>query len=357
MRRILSIFIAAVLLLTASVAAGQYGSRTMSGWSNVRTLDGWTGRRYMDGEEIIAEEFDTNRDDRIDVWRFYRRGILSSEERDLNHDGTVDYVAHWESRNGLLLSVMRDTHQRGVYDIELEYTGRNRWEIREDRNFDGISDRIIYVQAPQDLFDILNVDMVSQIDIASTVPIEYWTEMWSDDGFSGSITDYFRYNRGVLTHHGDWDGKRIVWAKVPPDYVPPRPTPATPPGLHGQDQLARRNPDYYAPPPPGPAPIRDPFMLDSDGYDPYSGIGPRNPEPSPVWGGTSSGRPDEEEQMALQMREAQARERAQAAAEGRVYGTLPRNESSAQAVPARMRVPGQTTTTTPATTGRRRSRR
>lgn len=354
MRRILLTFAIAVLF-AAHVAAGQYGSRTMSGWSNVRTQDGWTGRRFMDGHEIIAEQFDTNRDDRIDVWRFYRRGILSSEERDLNHDGTVDYVSHWS--NGVLLSVMRDTHQRGVYDIEAEYTSRNRWEIREDRNFDGISDRIIYVTAPQDLFDIMNVDMVSQIDIASTVPIEYWTEMWSDDGFTGSITDYFRYSRGVLTHHGDWDGKRIVWARVPPDYVPPSPTPGTPPALRGQDQYARRAPEYYAPPPPGPPPIRDPFQLNADGYDPYSGIGPRNPEASPVWtGAQAGGGPSAAERAAREDQEDQRRQQAQSTHEGGASRPIP-NESSAHAVPARMRVPGQTTTTPPPSGGRRTRRR
>lgn len=361
MRRIFLIVVAAALF-AAEGSAGQYGSRLMAGWSNVRTRDGWVGRRYMDGTETIAEEFDSNRDDRIDVWRFYHRGVLSSEERDLNHDGTVDFVTHWESRSGRLLSVMRDTHQRGVYDVEVEYKGRNRWEIHEDRNFDGISDRIIFVQAPQDIFDTLNVDLATQVDIASTIPLEYWTEMWSDDGFTGSITDYFRYSRGELTHHGDWDGKRIIWAKVPPDYVPPRPTPATPPSKYGQDQLARRYPDFYAPPPPGPAPIRDPFQLESDGIDPYAGIGPRSLESSPAWGGSQAALTPAEEEARV-AREAQnqlARARAQAAAEGRTFGTLPRNESSAQAVPARMKAPGQTTTAVE-TPGRvrnsRRSRR
>lgn len=340
MRRFLPILVLAVLF-AADAVAGQYGTRAMTGWFNVRTQDGWKGRRYMDGEEIIAEEFDSNRDDNIDIWRFYRRGVLSSEERDMNHDGKIDYVSHWDSKTGLLISAMRDTHQRGVNDIEVEYSGRNRWEIREDRNFDGITDRIIYVHASPDLFEALGVNMATQIDIASTVPTEYWSEMWSDDGFTGNITDYFRYNRGVLTHHGVWDGRRIAWSRVPPDYVPPSPTPATPRELQGQDQLARRDPEYYSPPPPGPPPIRDPFNLDADALDPYAGIGPRSPSPAPVWGGGGRTAPDPDRTPDYRSGQMPG------------YGGLPRDESSARAVPARMRPPGQAA----ADTGNRRSRR
>lgn len=343
MRRLLPL-IALALLFAPSINAGQFGSRTMTGWFNVRTEDGWTGRRYMDGQETIAEEFDSNRDGNIDVWRFYRRGILSSEERDQNFDGVVDFVSHWDSRNGFLLSVLRDTHQRGVNDIEVEYVGGNRWEIREDRNYDGITDRIIYAGAPPDIFNREGVDMASQVDIASTMPLEFWTEMWSDDGFSGRITDYFRYSRGVLTHHGLWNGRRIAWTRVPPDFVPPSPTPATPPGYQGMDQYVRRDPEGYAPPPPGPPPIRDPFDLRGDGLDPYAGIGPVNPEPAPVWGGQRTPPPPRGDYGQAPIPDNRGN-----------YGVLPRDESSARAVPARMRDPGQSATESGG--NRRRSRR
>lgn len=325
MRRTIPVLLA-ILFLAPAVFAGQYGTRAMSGWFNVRTNEGWTGRRYMDGTETIAEEFDSNRDDSIDVWRFYRRGILSSEERDMNFDGKVDYVSHYDSNTGFLTSAMRDTHFRGVNDVEIEYKGRNRWEVREDRNNDGITDRIIYADAPHDLYSVQTTDMATQVDVAATVPMETWTEVWADDGFSGYITDYFRYNRGVLTQHGAFDGRRVQWARVPPDYIPPSPTPATPDPLKGMDQYVRRDPDAFVPP-PGPPPVRDPFNMNADGYDPYAGMGPRSQTSSPVWSGQTAPGPD---YPPPDIRS------------GIGPSASPQYESSARAVPARMRAPGQT---------------
>lgn len=347
MRRVFPLVVlAGVLAFGAAAQAGQFGTRTMTGWFNVGTREGWSGRRYMDGDAIVAEEFDSNRDENVDVWRFYRRGVLSSEERDLNHDGKIDLVTRWDGQTGNVVSAMRDTHQRGVNDIEVEYNGRNRWEVREDRNYDGVTDRIIIAQAPPDIFQAQGIDMTSQIDIAAGIPMEYWAEVWSDDGFSGNITDYFRYNRGVLTHHGVWDGRRVVWTRVPPDYVPPRPTPATPPGYREMDQLARRDPERFAPQPPGVATVRDPFNLDPSGLDPYAGIGPRNPEPAPVWGGAIRQQQQEPPPPPPQQARAPAAGGGFGSGAGARYDAgRYRDESSARAVPARMRAPGQSPAT------------
>ncbi len=116
--------------------AGESGSRALSGWFNVTAENGWRGRRYMGGASIFAEEFATAPSGRIDVWRFYRNNILTSEERDLNQDGKVDLQTRWDPRTGLLSSVLRDTARRGVNDLEIERVGNNRWEIRQDRNLD-----------------------------------------------------------------------------------------------------------------------------------------------------------------------------------------------------------------------------
>ena len=219
----LSAVLLAAALLAVPAFAGETGSRAMSGWFNVTTPDGWVGKRYMDGNEIFAEEFDSNSDARIDVWRFYRRGILSSEERDLNADGKINYQSRWEPRGRRLVSVLRDTRWRGVNDLEIEATGSRTWEIREDRNLDGVTDRILFVNGPSDLFERLGMDLAVQTDIIDSIPVEYWSELWSDDTFTGSITDYRRYSKGRLTHYGAWDGRKVAWKRTPPDFEPPPP--------------------------------------------------------------------------------------------------------------------------------------
>lgn len=336
MRRLLPFF-TVVLLAAAALPAGESGSRAMSGWFHVTTPTGWTGRRYMDGDEIFAEEFDSNRDGRIDVWRFYRRGILTSEERDVTGDGRVDYVSRWDPNTGNLVAVLRDTGRRGVNDVEVEYTANRRWEARQDRNLDGIADRIVFVDAPQDMFQRLDIDPAAYSDIASAIPRESWAEMWSDDGYTGAITDYFRFRRGTLTQYGEWNGRRIVWRRVPPDFIPRR----MPPPEQAPVQAGRPYPDApsgagdpYGAQPRGRSAteeaIRNPFDV-AEGYgdyDPYAGMDRLPPPPAfaAAQGGAAEGGealPPRAEPSAPVMTE------------------LPRNESFARSVPARMRPPGQ----------------
>lgn len=326
MRRIA--VLALVCALSGLAASGERGSRTLSGWLNVTADNGWRGRRYMDGDQIFAEEFASGGAGRIDVWRFYRRGVLTSEERDLNGDGKVDFQTRWDPRNGLLASVLRDTTMRGVNDLEIERVNHDRWEIREDRNLDGVTDRILFVSAPNTTFDSLGGGLATQGDIVGLVPREGWREMWSDDGYTGRITDYFRYNSGgVLSYYGQWDGRRIDWRRCSPDFVPPTGAASAPP------------PAFVAPPaapvpqqlPPAAYPgdpdaaVRDPFNLSEGALDadPYAGFdapqAPRYAERPQH--GQSAVPPPAAPQMSR----------------------LPTDESFARSVPARMRPPGAAT--------------
>jgi hypothetical protein len=286
----------------------------------------------MDGDQIFAEEFASGATGRIDVWSFYRRGVLTSEERDFNGDGKVDFQTRWDPRNGLLASVLGDTTMRGVNDLEVERTANNRWEIRQDRNLDGVTDRILFVAAPNDMFDSLDTDFATQSDIASLVPPENRREMWSDDAYTGSITDYYRYNSsGVLGQYGQWDGREIDWRRVPPDFVPQTAFAAAPAAPA----------QTFAPPPAAPAPvaqpqpfpagyppetIRDPFDLAAGAgdMDPYAGLtaAPATPDNAAQTGwdeGTARAAPPPSAPRVAQ---------------------LPADESSARSVPARMRPPG-----------------
>lgn len=352
MRMLFSLLVV-VLFAVVPARAAEIGSRAMSGWFNVTTPEGWKGRRYMDGEYVFAEEFDSNRDGRIDVWRFYRRGVLTSEERDLNRDGKVDYVSRWDPNTGNLVAVLRDSNKRGVNDIEVEYVGNRRWEVRQDRNLDGITDRIVYVNATQDLFNRLDIDPSAHGDVSSAIPREYWYEMWSDDGYTGAITDYFRYRRGVLSHYGEWDGRRIAWRRCPPDFIPPGPSPAAPqptrPGQRDEFAGVRQPPQPEAPRIPSgddrrsaaEEAIRNPFDFREGygDYDPYAGVGGRPgsmPQPPPRYD-------DMEDEYDPYDDPSYGRGAPQVSAPPRrpVVTELPKNESFARSVPARMRPPGQ----------------
>ncbi|MCC8190675.1 MAG: hypothetical protein LIP77_08585, partial [Planctomycetes bacterium] len=334
---------------TAAVPAGEFGSRTMAGWFHVTTPDGWIGRRYMDGGQIFAEEFDSNGDGRLDVWRFYRRGLLSSEERDLNGDGRVNFQSRWDGREGRLVSALRDTDSRGVNDLEIEALAPRRWEIREDRNHDGITDRVLFIDAPPDIFEALGIDLASQRDIIDSIPVEYWRELWSDDAFTTTITEYRRFTRGTLSHYGEWNGRRVVWraardgdgwqgparrdpteiAEIPdvahgPNCpIPNCPEPMCQPGWTDTAPVGGLQTEAYPPDPYPSQPATEPFpapdpgqgtalFLEDGGYDtPYFGPGyvePRRP----------------------------------AVSDRTRYDSVPPGESAARSVPARMRMPGPT---------------
>ncbi len=353
------------------VRAMDFGPRAMSGSFNVTTPEGWRGRRYMDGEFIFAEEFDSNGDKRIDVWRFYHRGILSSEERDLNYDGRVDCQTRWDGRTGNLLSILRDTNFRGINDMELEYKGGRNWELREDRNLDGVTDSILYFNAPPGYFDELGSGMVSQGEVASLIPRDLWRELHVDEGFGGSISTYYRFSRGQLAQRGEFDGRRMVWRRVPPGWTPDL---VPPPDFGHGDQVAEapapRRPSYRIPlpdyarpigpePMPGGGTIRNPFDFSASGgdADPYAGLAPprvtrppRTRAPAPAVEpevGAGYGPPPAGGRVEYGSAVPPAGSLPGGGGSGSVYvpparrDGLPPGESSARSVPARMRPPGQ----------------
>lgn len=298
-----------ILAVCVAAAVAGEGSRTMSGWFNVTTPDGWVGRRYMDGNDIFAEEFDSNGDGRIDVWRFYRWGILSSEERALGANGKVNYQSRWEPRDRHLLSVFRDTRWIGVNDLEIESTGRSRWEVREDRNQDGVADRILILNGPPDLFEQLGMDLPQQTNIIDSIPMEYWYELQSDDTYSCAITDYRRYKNGVLVQYGQWDGRKVAWQRVGPDFTPP-PLATSP--LPPAPRTAVTGPDATGQFPDG--------QTGAEAYEPYV-------DPS-----MQASEPDLYLEPAGEFRPPTDRTR---------YEGLPPGDSAARSLPARMRPPGR----------------
>ncbi len=323
-----SVILIAILVLSLVVMCGlagavETGARQLSGWLSVTTPDGWVGKRYVEKNVVFAEEFDSNGDGRMDIWRFYRRGILSSEERDLNHDGKVDFQSRWEPNQRRLVTVLRDSEFRGVNDLEIESLGARRWEIREDRNHDGITDRILTVNGPPELFDILGIDIYTETNVIDSIPVTYWDELASDDYFYGVITDYRRYSRGRLTHYGQWNGRQVAWNRCPPDFVPPEPDIPRP-------ELATVQPTQPFQPEPGmvdtvgPVYTDEPYVTGTDPFatpysDPYTDPYAATPQPGYV------------DPFATTAPVMTDRTR---------YEGLPPGDSAARSLPARMRPPG-----------------
>ncbi|MCC8179672.1 MAG: hypothetical protein LIP23_01980, partial [Planctomycetes bacterium] len=288
--------------------AAQSGPRTMGGWFNVTTPDGWRGKRFVEGEMVFAEEFDSNGDGRMDVWRFYRDGILSSEERDLNGDGRVDYQSRWDPYERRLLMVLRDTTFTGCNDLEIEAQGRQRWEIREDRNRDNITDRILIVNGPPDLFDRLGIDLYLKPNVIDAIPLEFWYELSADDGFTGYITDYRRFNRGNLSQVGEWNGRQVVWRRAPRNYQPPVAAPVAVQPVGPTDQVSM------------------PVAVDPAGA-------PIGDLPAPTYTEGQFGPPVLTEPVSPQPYTPPPLDRTQ-------YEGMPPGESAARSLPARMRPPG-----------------
>lgn len=325
MTKRLVLFLAAMMLTVALAPAAEQlsvprGTRRLSGWINATTPEGWTGRRYMEADEIFAEEFDSNGNGRIDVWRFYRSGILTSEERDLTGSGRINYQSRWDPAQRRLISVFRDTNRSGTNDLEIEYVARGRWEVREDRNNDGIADRILILNGRPDLFEQLGLDLSQDTNIIDSIPTQHWYELQSDDEFTGSITLYRRYSRGTVSRYGYWDGRKIVWERQPRAPVPPAPA--------------------YAPQPTAPAPAYDDGQaFDASQTQTTPSYAPEAQQPgmevfdTPYGSGESSYTTDAGTFYAPDAGPRTPTDRTR-------YEGLPPGDSAARSLPARMRPPG-----------------
>ncbi len=75
------------------------------------------------------EKFDNNKDSKIDEWRFYKEGALSTRRIDSNFDGKADIIITYE--NDLPVSQLDDLDFNGVYDSTTYY----EYGIARSRDF------------------------------------------------------------------------------------------------------------------------------------------------------------------------------------------------------------------------------
>ena len=191
---------ASVLSVGCTMVPNPNPPRTYAGDFNHVTPEGWQGRRFTDNRFVLSEQYDTNADTRLDLWRYYDQGRLVAEERDLLGSGDIHYVAAWIPADGRLVSAARDREGRGTFDTQIEYVEnrvQHRWRVAEDRNGDGYADRVLILEGPHHLFQTLGIDLATVPSVIDAIPRAHWRETRADPAFTGTLGPTIRFRDGV----------------------------------------------------------------------------------------------------------------------------------------------------------------
>jgi hypothetical protein len=90
---------------------------------------------------LVRQLFDLNRDNKVDLAKFYEGGKLARTEADLDYDGYVDVVSDYDVKTGEL---KKKTQADGLTSV-WKYYFKNELRKKElDRNSDGKLDMWVY---------------------------------------------------------------------------------------------------------------------------------------------------------------------------------------------------------------------
>jgi uncharacterized protein YceK len=89
------------------------------------------------GKRVVT--VDTNRDGKPDVWKMFKGEVMTCKQVDFNHDGKIDYVAHFDPN---LVPVMEefDLDFDGKFDEVVFYERGEVVRKEYDTNHDGVPD-------------------------------------------------------------------------------------------------------------------------------------------------------------------------------------------------------------------------
>jgi len=224
-------WVACACVLGLLCGCEQFGPKRLTGWQDASSPEGWRGKRYCENQQTVSEEFDAvGNDGRIDLWRFYHKGVLLTEERDRNQDDRVDCRAEYSATSGELRAITRDTNFDGQTDLEVTYLGGYRWQEVWDRNQDGTADFVLLFRGPSRLLTELKADPVRVGDLREIVPADLWQEATLDEDRDGRYDSWIRYHKGQPVDRGvdaDQDGQVDSWQRTG-SAAQPAPPPADP---------------------------------------------------------------------------------------------------------------------------------
>ncbi|MBI5479430.1 MAG: hypothetical protein HY906_11265 [Deltaproteobacteria bacterium] len=130
-------------LLLVSVAAllgacGPAQKPTPAGAAAMKTKSN-VDRSRCDEKDKRVVTGDVDRDGKPDVWKLYRGSEMTCKQVDFNHDGRVDYVAHFDA-GGVPVIEEFDLDFDGKFDEVIFYQNGQVARKEFDTNHDGVPD-------------------------------------------------------------------------------------------------------------------------------------------------------------------------------------------------------------------------
>ncbi len=142
-----------------------------------------------DPKEMDVATFDLNRDNRPDVWKLYRvveqKGtpvqVMTCKQVDLDHDGKIDYVAHFNDAGAILA-------EEYDFDFDGKFDARHHYDLKTGRIY--LKERTTSFGARPDTWEKYEDGKLSLIvrDRNGDEKPDYW-EQYSDGNLDAILFD------------------------------------------------------------------------------------------------------------------------------------------------------------------------
>jgi len=180
---------------------------------NVRSPEGWPGIRYLENGIVVSEELDSlERDNRYDLWRYYTKGRLTRELRDMNRDGLIDLEIQYSQKNGFIESIRRfELEARKPTMTLFPIPIKHLWIQRMDRDLDGTFDFEFTFHGSLNALSVLAIAPSMIGDARDFVPQTEWRRLAMDTNGDDLLDSWIYYRNGHPHTVGtDSDGDGLV---------------------------------------------------------------------------------------------------------------------------------------------------
>ncbi len=97
-------------------------------------------REVYRGDQLICRETDLNFDGRTEIYRYYENGRQRREEMDLDRDGRLDLVTVFDQTGDVVVREEYDTNYDSRIDVWRFFTGEAVQRVERDSDHDGRAD-------------------------------------------------------------------------------------------------------------------------------------------------------------------------------------------------------------------------